>query len=505
MSVTLKRQLNDSEKATILEQHGRVCFATGHSIPSGDTVQFDHIRAFGLGGHSELNNIAPMCETHNLQKGQLALEDFRVKLRQDDFFAQGDNLTLKHLFAHFKKSGDIREFGASVSVGVEGLKATIEAPSFSLECDLSKCPTTGWHYFYATLPAEVLDSDDDEDHKIGLQPRYLIPDKVFELYRHFQRHPVLQPSIGRLRNNRLLLFDGQHKIAALLWNNRRQFECKIYLDPDVRVLNETNISAHDKFAQTRFYSSIMVDKLGAQFGADFAAYKNLENGEAKSEGGFMLYLARDPERGLTTAERNKRFRSFLYDSILRSEDNRLAKFVSNGNRGSDEKPLTIDMISKSLFANFLYTEPVDDNMATDSYKRDREIANNIALMNMLHDQALASWNPKANKADTAQRSLERLFRSKAIMAWTELLRDALCGKLELNDAEDRERPFYRDLTQEQLDRTVKNTVERLVSWKGWKAPSDDHIDRVLADNKSAVKDWLKNHGLTTGYLMGASE
>jgi len=148
---------------------------------------------------------------------------------------------------------------------------------------------------------------------------------------------------------------------------------------------------------------------------------------------------------------------------------------------------------------------VEDNMATDAYKRQNEIANNVALMNMLYDLALSSWNPKAPHTDTNQNRLERMFRSKAIMAWSELLRDAVCGKLDLVDAEDRARPFYRELTTDQLNRVIKIIVERLVNWKGWKAPREDPIDRVLADNKSVVKDWLKNHGLTTGYLMGASE
>lgn len=48
-------------------------------------------------------------------------------------------------------------------------------------------------------------------------------------------------------------------------------------------------------------------------------------------------------------------------------------------------------------------------------------------------------------------------------------------------------------------------IERLVNSKAWIAPPGDDVDRVLADNKSAVKDWLKQHGLSTGYLMGAPE
>ena len=55
--------------------------------------------------------------------------------------------------------------------------------------------------FYAILPVEVINSDDDEDGEIGLQPRYLIQDKVF-IYIDTQKHPVIQPSIARVHNNK---------------------------------------------------------------------------------------------------------------------------------------------------------------------------------------------------------------------------------------------------------------------------------------------------------------
>src|SRR5438105_2793380 len=90
MAITLKRQLDDSEKGKILERQGRFCFATGHPIPENEVVQFDHILAFAHSGPSELDNIAPMCEMHNKQKGTMPLEDFRVSLRLKQFFTEGD-------------------------------------------------------------------------------------------------------------------------------------------------------------------------------------------------------------------------------------------------------------------------------------------------------------------------------------------------------------------------------------------------------------------------------
>src|SRR6266508_2922830 len=106
MAITLKRQLNDAEKARILDIHGRICFATGHPIADDEALHFDHIRAFVDGGLSELDNIAPMCEMHNKAKGRLPLDDFRVKLRLEDFFSRGDSLTLKHLLDYLKNKGD---------------------------------------------------------------------------------------------------------------------------------------------------------------------------------------------------------------------------------------------------------------------------------------------------------------------------------------------------------------------------------------------------------------
>ncbi|MFC1452080.1 HNH endonuclease signature motif containing protein [Verrucomicrobiota bacterium] len=503
MAITLKRQLTSDEKDHILAQHGRRCWATGMDIPEDQPIHFDHIRAFSREGESELANIAPMSAECNRMKGTLALEDYRVKLRLQKFFAGGDRLTLGDLLRHLHAEDDIDGFGADVNVTEADGRVHVRWIGADHSYEAYTCPATGWKYFYATLPIAVLDSDDDRDAEVGLQPRYLIFDKVFDMFRHFQRHPVLQPSIGRVLSNKVRLFDGQHKIAGLLWAGRRDFECKVYLNPDIRLLNQTNIQAHDKFAQTRFFSSIMVMKLGTQFGADFEEYKNQEDGEPKSENGFMQWLERR-EGGITKGELRKRFQSYLYNAVIEHDDNRMTPFISASNRSSDEKPITIDQLGKSLFSNFLYRWPMDDNMTTDDYKRDAEAANMVALMNMFHDLALHAWNPKVGPHDETQRRLGRLFRSKAAMAWSEILKDAACGKLDLLDRDDRQTPLYRELDEEQMQR-LGQVVSRLVSWKWWAAPANDEIDRVLSDNKSAVKDWLKSKGLTPGYLMGASE
>jgi len=504
MAITLKRQLTPEEKDIILQRHGRVCFATGHAIPNEESIHFDHIMAFALGGRSEIENIAPMCEYHNKAKGMLPLEDFRVSLQLQEFFRTGDRLTLKHLLQFLKTQSQIPSFGAHCAITQNDGVLKLESAHGNFTYDLIQCPTTGWKYFYATLPVELIDSDDDEDRQFGLQPRFLIFDKVFELFRHFQNHPVLQPSLGRIASGKIVLFDGQHKAAALLWAGRRKFECKIYIDPDLRVLNQTNISAHDKFAQTRFYASVMVFKLGGQFKKDFDDYKNREDQEIKSEAGFLAYLERVQDPTMTRGERNKRFRSFLFNAILEDSDNRMAKLVSTGNRGSNERPLTVDMVSKSFFANFLNDEPVTDNLASIAYKRDHEINNNVRLMNLFFDLSLCNWNPTAAANDQTRIRLERIYGSKSVLAWSEIFKDAVCAKLDITDSDDRIRPFYRELSESEWEK-IKTMTSRLLTWTLWSSPPNSEIDSQLSTNKTTLKAWFREKGLTSGYLMGATE
>lgn len=501
MAITLKRQLDENEKNIILKRHGRICFATGHKISDEDKVHFDHIKAYSLGGQSELDNIAPMCEKHNKAKGMLPLEDFRIKLKLEKFFEEGSRLTLRNLLEHLKSINEINSFGENVSVNLNENKIEISNHSFQDTFQIQTCPRTGWKYFYGNLPISILNSDDDEDDKMGLQPRYLIFDKVFEMFRHFQIYPVLQPSIGRISKSHILLFDGQHKAASLLWNGRKEFECKIYIDPDLRILNQANISAHDKFAQTRFFSSIMILKLGNQFGKDFEDYKNKEDGTTKSESSFLEFLEQK-DATLTRAERNKRFRSYLYNSILEDESNKLKPLISTSNRSSNEQPITIDMLSKSIFSCFLYTDPLYDDMLSDKYKRDAEFNNVLKLLNLLYDQSLIDWNPRTNPNDQMQLKLKRIFSSKSILAWTEIFRDAVCAKLEIHDSDEKQKPFYRDISDEDFLK-IKNILSRLINWQMWISPKDSEVDTAIAGNKSVLKEWFRTKGLTTGFLMGA--
>ncbi|MFZ1704842.1 MAG: hypothetical protein WAT79_10890 [Saprospiraceae bacterium] len=246
----------------------------------------------------------------------------------------------------------------------------------------------------------------------------------------------------------------------------------------------------------------MVAKLGSQFGKQFDEYKNIEDEDKKTEAGFVKYVRLSEQ--LTNAEVNKRFTSFIYDSILDESTNKMVRLVSKGNRSSSEYPITLDMLSKSLFSNFLYRNPTDDDLTSENYKRDKEIANAIKLCNIIDEEIFHKWDASKTENDLTQNKLNRMFRSKSIMAWSELLRDAVSAKLDITDQDEKVQLFYREISDENFDK-IRKVFRRLVSWSVWDTPVNSDIDRVLADNKSEVKNFFKDKGLTTGYLLGANE
>ena len=88
--MTRRRQLTDSEKKQILQQHGRRCFIDGAPISEGELVEFHHIKAFSRGGPTILDNIAPVCKKHHRTMGTMSLQEYRDKITLEAFFEDGE-------------------------------------------------------------------------------------------------------------------------------------------------------------------------------------------------------------------------------------------------------------------------------------------------------------------------------------------------------------------------------------------------------------------------------
>jgi hypothetical protein len=488
MKIMDRRQISDHEKEVILRQYGRVCFIDGAPISHDEVVEFHHILPYSKQGATHIDNIAPVCKSHHRTIGTMTLQEYKDKLRIEEFFESGEPRYLSDLI-----QAKHNRYGEKLKIKIEDEQILLFMHSRQYQYPLYRCPITHWQYFYAMIPVEFIENDSE------LQPRALRPKSLWDLYRHFQTNTQLAPSICRVtEEGRLLLFDGQHKAAAQIWSGRKDIECKIYLYPDSRRLKETNLEAHGKFIQMSFYSHELIKKYADIFGEDWNNYIEDVDGE-KSEAGFVNYLVNVKNK--TKQNAKNEIMKAIYNDIVDAEDNILASFLPEKSR-SREHPLTFSRLEKTMLKTMLFPPPVSDEFESDTDFRKIERRNLIRLMNIIAEEGLTNkWNPE--RKDALHHRTERIFSAGAVRAWTGIIRETINQHLRHYTEAERQRFFYRNIDDSEFD-YFRHFVKRLFSHKLWDAPdtTGQIAARLAKDDATTAIGLFNEQGLTVQWLLG---
>ena len=489
---TLKRQITDAEKMRVLDQQRRdgilYCFAADHLIDEEGDVEFHHIKPFSESGLSDPANIGAVCKDHHRRIRTLSLSEFRDQLEMDEFFSDPEHRRLDDLL-RFKLSSD--GFGHIVRVDRKHTELTLyftnpDHPSQT--CAIFTCPATEMRYFYSVLPIEYVSNDSE------LQPRPLERKRVWELYRHLSAHTQLAPAVCRLVEGKVMLFDGQHKSAAQVWTGRRALDCKVYLDPDVRRLKDTNLVAHDKLRQMAFFTSTLIAKYSDIFKQEWEEY--IERSGSKNESDFAAFLK---VRGKTGAEAKKMLRMAIEQDVIDDTDNRLSEFIADRNR-TRKNPVSISILEKTFFREFILTPPTDVEFEGPDDFRSDERRNLVRLMSLVAEkQLLRKWNPEANN-DGHQRA-ERIFGAGAMRAWVPMLRDVVAQVLQLYDGGERKKVLFRSITDQQWGQ-IEGRLDKLFSHKIWDDINPDVVGNLKINAVDQVRSFLSQHGLTVTWVLG---
>jgi len=481
-----RRQITEPEKATLLEQHGRRCFIDAAPIGEDEPIEFHHIRPFSHEGPTTLDNMAPVCKRHHRTIGTMSLQEYRDKLHLGQLF-QGEP---KYLDDVIRAKTGTCGMHFKYELGDSSIRLYFE--STSPQYPLHACPTSGWRYFYATVPVKHLRNDKE------LQPRALREGSMWGLYRHFQSNTQLAPSICRIDDDgNLLLFDGQHKAAAQIWAGRPVIECKVYVCPDERTLKETNLEAHGKFRQMSFYSHELMKKYADIFGEDWQEYMDSE-GE-KSELGFFRFLVH--AKGKTTAQARNEIALAMYNEVIDDPENKLSGYLSEKHRAR-KQPLTFARVKKTFFRQMLLAPPVQDEFESETDFRKEERRNLVRLMSIIADEGLeGKWNPE--RADAAHRKAERIFSAGAVRAWVVLLRDTINAHLRHYTDEQRRAFFYRTVADEEFE-YFRRFVRTIFSHKIWDDadPSGEIAARLAKDDATTARSLFEEKDVSVQWILG---
>lgn len=117
----------------------------------------------------------------------------------------------------------------------------------------------------------------------------------------------------------------------------------------------TNLVAHDKLKQLRFYSSILAEKMAQLYGVNWQRY--IETADKKSEKGFCHFIKYAEDKPDEKPE--KQIEAFLMMSILGDEANEFNKYIAPENKSGKQyaiswdsmKNIILDIFNKATFAS----------------------------------------------------------------------------------------------------------------------------------------------------------
>ncbi|MDY4920122.1 MAG: HNH endonuclease signature motif containing protein, partial [Phascolarctobacterium sp.] len=251
-SLTAEQDQKLREK--LLEIQSHKCFICGETIDAQlHTTNIDHIKPLANGGKDEVVNFAITHESCNKSKQDADLNLARSLCVLNKILESAKSNkevpSLKHVLLakggskyefKYKVNGDVLEYSFEDMGDVKIRKSEIFTDQLS-----------GEKTVFIKVPIEYLYHDET------INPRGINSSISLLIKEFYKSNPQLHLALAIIKNNRINIFDGQHKTVARLMLGVREIVVRIFISPDIERLTETNTTAGSKLKQIAFDKSIM--------------------------------------------------------------------------------------------------------------------------------------------------------------------------------------------------------------------------------------------------------
>lgn len=497
----MKRQISDAEKAQVRQQQidkdGSLrCFISGEVIGDTDAIEYDHILPYSKEGDSDLSNIRIVKKEYNRRKSDQSLYEVRDNLKLERLFNDKKNkIKLQDIF----ELKDIAQ--KSFHFSTQADKITFDDGTDKREFTLLSDKILNVQYFYGRIPIKWLENDDQE----GLQPRVIDYKRLISLRDHLKDHPQLAPSIARLIDSKLKLFDGQHKLAGQVLNNTTEVDIKAYLSPtepdktkklfdDLMI---TNLDAHSKHKQIPFYTSTLLDRLSVIYKEMLEEFTATKSVDKHSEENFINFLVAEKQHSRANAK------DMLKSAIITNavELSALKPYTAEASRDAGYA-LSIDLLKTAVFPNTLFLEPSSANFKSAGDFRDTELENFKELASLLVECGhLNDWvqNIRGKSLTNVELKARRIWHKGSVLTWTPYLKSILGMAFNFITNDDRSKLLYREAMDTNQKDRIKVCLTRLFNHPLWDEPEGE-IDSLLVSARKQ-DDLFNRKGLTEIYVL----
>lgn len=366
-------------------QHG-ICFICGKEIDLKlHSSNIDHIIPLANKGKDSEDNFAITHESCNKSKQDANLQIARIlfklkEIQEKVHTEENHSASLKHILAEFE--GSKFDFKYQIENGLlkysfseNGDNKIYSIPI--IEDSLSKEKTC-----FVEVPVEYIFHDE------LINPRG-INTSIIKLIKEFDKgNPQLHLSLARIDKNRLKIFDGQHKAVAQILLGNKTIILRIFIEPNIDRLIETNTNAGSTLRQIAFDKSIMRQLNNTLYSERVKQYQddhNLSSDDFSfSEQNLVEYFKGE------NANIKKYVIESIKHSITYSKENKLKDFIDFEGRAK-EYPISHSAFDKTFMSlhidsKLILQTPINFLSDEGLNPRELEISQIINLMNIIAEE-----------------------------------------------------------------------------------------------------------------------
>lgn len=363
------------------------CFICGEEIDIDiQTPNIDHIRPLANGGKDDPGNFGLTHESCNKSKQDADLEVAQKLFRLNRIIRTAvenkETPSLKHVL--LANSGSRFTFKHKIEGGTLIYSFDDIGDTTIYKSEIFTDELSGEKTAFIKVPLAYIYHDEI------INPRG-INGSISLLIKEFHKtNPQLHLSLGRISDGKILIFDGQHKAVAQIMLGVEKLVLRLFIDPDVERLIETNTNAGSKLKQIAFDKAIVRQLHDTLYSERLRKYQE-DHKLSSDDFSFSEQQVVDYFKG----ERGN-IRSYIINSqknsITRSPDNKLQSYINFEGRGSS-LPLSYSTFEKTMLASFVNAKtilqtPINYKIDEGLNPRMLEKDQLIRLCNLLVDKIL---------------------------------------------------------------------------------------------------------------------
>ncbi len=223
-------------------------------------------------------------------------------------------------------------------------------------------------------------------------------------------NPQLHLSLARINENKIQIFDGQHKAVAQILLGAKKLLVRLFINPNVDRLIETNTNAGSSLRQIAFDKSIMRQLNNTLYNETIIKYQK-DHGLSSdcydfSEEQLVEYFKGD----------NTNIKKYIIDSIkhtiTHSPENQLRAFIDFEGKAK-ELPISYSAFEKTFLSTFIDSKLIlktNISYKTEEGENPRELEINqlIKLLNIMAEEIyINKFNPEVGVNRIEQKIIDK--------------------------------------------------------------------------------------------------